>query len=109
MNDDGSLLELLRGIANDGAALTTVVPEAAVEVTCEAHVSKPKPAATATEEKTSLIADSPLEQGQHQVQMTVIPSQIEESQHSVPLVKPIPIIQAVMSVSFCIVATPYPI
>ncbi|KAM7540085.1 hypothetical protein Aperf_G00000043979 [Anoplocephala perfoliata] len=110
LNDDSSLLELLRGISNDAAALSTVVPEAAVEVTCEAHISKSKPFISGTEEKTSLIADSPLEQVPHQVHTAMIPPHIEESQHTVPLVKPKPIIQAVMSGvkrTHSIIETPY--
>lgn len=48
-------------VETDGEAVTTVVPEAAVEITCEANVAKSNPVACVIEEKASLISELPVD------------------------------------------------
>lgn len=74
-----------------------------MEVTCEADATpKPKLASTMIEEKASLIAELPVDQvSKDKAQSSTLSFQLDENtEHSSPLVKQIPIIQSVITVSY---------
>ncbi|KAM3184099.1 hypothetical protein ACTXT7_009026 [Hymenolepis weldensis] len=97
---DIAVAELLKGVSNNDTNETPVVPEAAVEVTCEADATpKQKLASTVIEEKASLIAELPVNQvSKDKTQSSTLSFQLDENtEHSSPLVKQIPIIQSVIT------------
>lgn len=86
--------------------MSTMVPEAAVEITCEAEVPKSDPLSCMVEEKASLIAELPLKRTVHyeksnskRLSSVSAPSHTDETQHNVLTVQSKPIIQACISVS----------
>ncbi|KAL5963244.1 BRCA2-interacting transcriptional repressor EMSY, partial [Taenia solium] len=92
-------------IVQDGDTASTMVPEAAVEITCEAEVPKSDPLSCMVEEKASLIAELPLKRAVHYEQsnskrlstVSATPH-ADETQHNVLPVHSKPIIQACISV-----------
>nr|CDS28354.1 protein EMSY [Hymenolepis microstoma] len=99
-NADVVIADLPKSVSNDNENDDApVVPEAAVEVTCEADATpKSKFVSTVIEEKASLIAELPVDQFSKDKTQPSISSQLDENApHSPPLIKQIPIIQSVIS------------
>ncbi|VDO08068.1 unnamed protein product [Rodentolepis nana] len=99
-NTDVAIADMPKCVSNEDVTDDTpIVPEAAVEVTCEADATqKPKLVSTVIEEKASLIAELPVEQFSKDKMQSSTSFQLDENApHSPPLVKQIPIIQSVIS------------
>ncbi|KAH9287182.1 BRCA2-interacting transcriptional repressor EMSY [Echinococcus granulosus] len=85
-------------IVQDGDTVSTMVPEAAVEITCEAEVPKSDPISCVVEEKTSLITELPMRRTIHygqsnskRISSVSIPSNADDIPHNVPTVQSKPI------------------
>ncbi|VDM20382.1 unnamed protein product [Hydatigera taeniaeformis] len=90
--------------SQDGDTASTIVPEAAVEITCEAELTRLDALSCVVEEKASLIAELPLKRTVHYEQsnskrMTSVsaPSHPDEPQHNALTPQSKPIIQACIS------------
>ncbi|VDK32158.1 unnamed protein product [Taenia asiatica] len=91
-------------IVQDGDTASTMVPEAAVEITCEAEVPKSDPLSCMVGEKAGLIAELPLKRAVHygqsnskRLSSVSAPPHADETQHNVLPVHSKPIIQACIS------------
>lgn len=89
-------------VETDGDATSAAVPEAAVEITCEANASKSNPVACVVEEKASLISELPVDRtNSHKASNSKWGSSnsTDDSRHNRPTVQAKPVIQTYVTVS----------